>query len=306
VRTRVCAFLLALAVSTAPTLGAVATTKYSLTNSGWTDLGAGPLLLGFNGTGVFAVSDTTPSLNSEGFGIRAGRSFPVKTTSHVWATAPSASSVNAYAAPINGGGGGSSSVWSASDAAANGMPLSNGGLTVAPSGAAGYLTIRNSVGKATGKLYAEISVDAGFTTTNDGSVAIGLASADFNPSGGTDRSYLGENPYSAGIFPTIETYVSAGFTKYYISSSPIIAANTTYGVAVDFTAGNVWFSNGGIWTNASNPATGSLPIVSFVPATVGPLFFGVSFAGTNLGLWTIHPTAASQKYAPPTGFSPWN
>jgi hypothetical protein len=105
VRTRVCAFLLALAVSAAPALGAVATTKYALTNSGWTDLGAGPLLLGFNGTGVFAIGDTTPTLVDEGFGIRAARSFPVKTTSHVWARAtPGAFSVSAYAAPITGGG----------------------------------------------------------------------------------------------------------------------------------------------------------------------------------------------------------
>lgn len=104
-RTRVCAFLFALAVSAAPALGAVATTKYSLTNSGWTDLGAGPLLLAFRGTGVFAVGDTTPSLGGEGFGVRTGRSFPLKTTSHVWARAPGAFGVDAYAAPINAGGG---------------------------------------------------------------------------------------------------------------------------------------------------------------------------------------------------------
>jgi hypothetical protein len=83
---------------------AVATTKYTLTNSGWTDLGAGPMLLSFQGSGVFAVGDTTPTLVNEGFGIRAGRSFPVKTTSHVWARATGAFGVNAYAAPINAGG----------------------------------------------------------------------------------------------------------------------------------------------------------------------------------------------------------
>ena len=108
-RPRVCAFLFALAVSTAPALGAVATTKYTLTNSGWTDLGVGPLLLAFRGVGVFVVGDATPSLNAEGFGIRAGRSFPLKTTSHVWARAPGAFSVDAYAAPISGGGGGTTS-----------------------------------------------------------------------------------------------------------------------------------------------------------------------------------------------------
>jgi hypothetical protein len=104
VRTRVCAFLFALAVSAAPALGAVATAKYTLTNSGWTDLGAGPLLLAFRGTGVFAIGDTTPTLVGEGFGVRPGRSKPLKTTSHVWATAKGAFGVDAYVAPITGGG----------------------------------------------------------------------------------------------------------------------------------------------------------------------------------------------------------
>jgi hypothetical protein len=97
--------LFALLVSATPAF-AVATTKYALTNSGWTDLGAGPMLLSFQGSGVFAVGDTTPTLVNEGFGIRAGRSFPIKTTSHVWAKAPGAFSVNAYVAPISAGGGG--------------------------------------------------------------------------------------------------------------------------------------------------------------------------------------------------------
>ena len=62
----------------------------------------------------------------------------------------------------------------------------------------------------------------------------------------------------------------------------------------------------GVWQNGSNPATGSLPIVSFVPATVGALFAGMSFVGTNCGVWTLQSTAASQKYAPPSGFSAWD
>ena len=105
------------------------TTKYTFTNASWTDLGAGPLLLGFNGVGVFAVSDTTPLLGAEGFGIRAGRSSPLKTTSHVWGSSDwrvergrlcgSNHRRRRRRRPV--------STWSASYATATGMTMTNGG-----------------------------------------------------------------------------------------------------------------------------------------------------------------------------------
>ena len=82
----------------APAL-AVATAKFTLTNTAWTDLGAGPLLLNFKGSGVFAVADTTPSIPlSEGFTMLSGESFYVSTTSHVWGMAQGNPSVTAYVA----------------------------------------------------------------------------------------------------------------------------------------------------------------------------------------------------------------
>jgi hypothetical protein len=76
---------------------ATTTTKFSLTNSGWTDLGAGPLLLGFTGAGVFAIGDVTPVIPiSEGFTVVRGEAFRVETSSHVWAMASGASGVTAY------------------------------------------------------------------------------------------------------------------------------------------------------------------------------------------------------------------
>ena len=47
------------------------------------------------------------------------------------------------------------SVWSASDAAANGMTLTNGGLTVTPSGAGNNQALRGTVSHNTGKWYVE-------------------------------------------------------------------------------------------------------------------------------------------------------
>ena len=146
----------ALAVSSA--FAATTTGEIALTNTAWTDLGAGPLTLTLVGDGVYAISDTTPALPfGEGFTIRSGKSVLVDTPSHVWASARGGASVSAYASPFTGGGGGApTSVWSASDAAANGMTLSNGGLTVTVSGTSSAQTVRGTIGQTSGKLYVEI------------------------------------------------------------------------------------------------------------------------------------------------------
>lgn len=82
-----------------PLMAATTTAKFTLNNSNWVDLGAGPLLLSFNGSGVYAISDTTPTLpKSEGFGIPNGKSAHIDTTSHVWAMAQGAPNVTAYVA----------------------------------------------------------------------------------------------------------------------------------------------------------------------------------------------------------------
>ena len=89
---------LVLALTVAPAL-AVATAKFALTNTSWTDLGAGPMLLTFKGNGVYAVSDATPTIPlTEGFTMITGESFHIATTSHVWAMATSNLGVTAYVA----------------------------------------------------------------------------------------------------------------------------------------------------------------------------------------------------------------
>jgi hypothetical protein len=186
------------------------------------------------------------------------------------------------------------SVWSAEDAAATGMTLSNGGLTVTDPTGGGWTSIRSSISRTTGKLYVEILVNA---SNNNGLSIIGLASAGFNPTGN-----LGASTYSAGIVHD-GNYVSAGFiSNYNVPQYPI--TNDVWALAVDFAAGSVWVAQNNVWLNSSNPATGSLPIISFTPATVGALFCGLSlyYAGEAR---TLQATPASQKYAPPSGFSPW-
>ena len=76
---------------------AATTGKIALTGSAWTDLGAGPMLLGVTGGAVYAIGDTTPAIpKSEGFSIPSGESFYISSTSHVWGMSRDVFNVNAY------------------------------------------------------------------------------------------------------------------------------------------------------------------------------------------------------------------
>jgi hypothetical protein len=192
-----------------------------------------------------------------------------------------------------------SSVWSASDAAANGMALSNGGLTVTPSSVSDWRPIRSSVGKTTGKLYIEFRNSVIF----GGYFTIGIANASFNVTLGD----LGLSNYSCGMVTNFGVaQVSAGFTSNYTLPTVIPATNDVWSIAVDFVAGNLWIAQNNVWVGSGNPATGSLPPFSFVLATVGELFPSLSVYASNGSVWTLQSTAASQAYAPPSGFSAWD
>ena len=132
---------------------------------------------------------------------------------------------------------------------------------------------------------------------------LGVADATFISHG----NILGGVTYSAGAWSESATQVSAGFTANYQDNLPSAVQNDVFQIAVDFAAGGIWFGKNNVWSNSSNPTTGTLPIISFVPATVGALFAAQSFVFMpGNGSWTLQSTAASQKYAPPSGFSAWD
>ena len=237
---------------------------------------------------------------------------PVAGATAVWIAgffAPPPAAIGATPITISGwgGSGGSgpppvTSVWSAADATANSMTLSNGGLTVTPTGNAVWGSVRGTTSKSVGKLYVEFlgtgTIASGPTTV---ALMMGLASASFDAT-----SYLGNSTYSGALMPNYNgSYVSTGFTDNYNVNSNF-AANDVWALAVDFTTGGVWIARNNVWLNSSNPATGSLPALSFIQATVGALFPALSFNNIGVGVWTLQPTAASQKYAPPSGFSAWD
>jgi hypothetical protein len=86
--------------------GAVATTKITLSATAWSDLGVGPLMLGYGGHGnvVYAIGDVAPTIPlKEGFVFpTTGGSRCINTASHVWAMAAVPYPTWVYVAPIVG------------------------------------------------------------------------------------------------------------------------------------------------------------------------------------------------------------
>ena len=192
----------------------------------------------------------------------------------------------------SGGGGGPTSVWSASDATATAMTLSNGGLTVtAPTG--GH-SIRGTVSHTSGKVYVEFLCVASIGSDE----FQGVADATFNPAG-----LVGQSGQSGGANYT-GYHVAGSFTANYTLGGVYPNSGDVVGIAVDFAAGSVWLAIRGTWAGSGNPATGASPLFSFVPATAGALFPCLSPVDAN-DVWTLQATAAAQKYAPPSGFTPW-
>jgi hypothetical protein len=95
-------FVLSLMLTIGHLHAATSTTAITLNNSTWTDLGAGPILLSFNGSAVFAVSDTAPTLTGGiGFPIPPSAAVTVNTASHVWGLATNSyGQTKALVAPI--------------------------------------------------------------------------------------------------------------------------------------------------------------------------------------------------------------
>ena len=294
------------------------TSTFAHTGGVWSiavDFAAGSIWMAYNGFWLNSLNDPSngaPPILSF-VPATVGALFPTITpelAGDVWTLQPTAAS-QTYAPPagFSAWDGGAapppSSVWSASDAAAGSMTLTNGGLTVTPGTIGNANAIRSTTSKTSGKVYVEFSNSVAAANWE---FSIGLASAGITLTGGSGA--LGFSNYSFGIETLTTVTVSAGFTANYTPNGPDWqppAGTDIWALAIDFTAGTVWFADNNVWTNSSNPATGSLPAVSFVPATVGALFAAMDFnaSGGGVGVWTLQATAASQKYAPPAGFTPW-
>ena len=242
---------------------------------------------------------------------------PIAGATAVWIAgffAPPPAAIGATPITISGwggsGGGGPppvTSVWSAADAAANGMTLSNGGLTLAGP-TAGWGTTRSTVGKTTGKLYVEFICS---TAGAQPDVMFGLATIVAPPS-----TQLGH--YSNSVSISMDGYgvVVAGGYGSPGAYTPVYTSklNDVFSLAVDFDAGKIWFGFnntwvlGGLGADERDPVTGTNPVATIIAPVLGSLasYPAISLYAAAAGTWTLQSTAASQKYAPPSGFKAWD
>jgi hypothetical protein len=182
--------------------------------------------------------------------------------------------------------GGGVSAWNATDAAAGNYTISNGGLTITANST--YKMVRGTISHNSGKYYVEYLFNVSGTNAQLGfaNTAVGFTT-----------------PYAASVWYGTNV-ISTGFTSNY-TTVLFPASGYTWGFAIDFTAGKIWAAANGVWINGSDPAAGTLPIISFVPATVGALFPAVSIGDVG-DVTTLKATAASQTYAAPAGFTAWD
>jgi hypothetical protein len=148
-----------------------------------------------------------------------------------------------------------------------------------------------------GNFYAEIAVSGTTVQTDD---AIGIAAVAWNPNQAT--------PTSSYLF----ALQASGFVIG--SGNPNIAltwaAGDVIGIALNCSNRYLWWNkNNGPWygsgSTAGNPITGLNPL-ALSSSMSWPMAISVlsQTAGTSAA-FTLHDTAASLQYAPPSGYSAW-
>jgi hypothetical protein len=190
--------------------------------------------------------------------------------------------------------------FSAADALAGRITLSNGDLDINQlSTVSSWKTVRGTTSRNAGLLYVEFEC---ITSGSNITFFLGFASAGFDPS-----NYLGTSAYSVGMFATITQYMSGGFS----AGSGAVPTGTgvageVYKLAINFTTGKGWLGKVGTgWLNSGDPVAGTNPAFNFVPATVGALFPAMSIESNTGGKWRIKCTSGAQTEAPPAGFTAW-
>lgn len=171
-------------------------------------------------------------------------------------------------------------VWNPADKSSN-ITLSNGNRTATLS-SVGFCSVRATSSKSSGKWFFE----AVYGTTNG--VLIGLSSSALN----VTNQYAGQIANSVGYQQSGDVFI--GDSK--VASYSTYTTGAAIGVAIDFSAGKVWFGLNGSWNG--DPATNSGGI-SFSPSAA--MFPTFSPANTGISSTLRVPTS----FTVPSGFTAW-
>lgn len=189
------------------------------------------------------------------------------------------------------------SAWSSIDKSPD-LTLSGSNYVAGSNAAPGnWRSLRHSVGRDTGKWYAELLIggsnDVMFGLTNGMELRdtwIGRTSTD---GAGNSFSAIGLWPASNGNFNVGVTQVNAPTIAAYV-------VGDRCGLFVDFDAGKIWFARNNTFVASGNPATGANPNFTFTPNRM--LFVGGSF-NAAAGSLTLPANAGALAYPLLTGWS---
>ncbi len=191
------------------------------------------------------------------------------------------------AQPAAGGGGGGVT-WNPADKASD-ITLSAGDLTVGTSATSVHRAVRATASKSSGKWYFE----AATRPTGAGDRIIGVANSSL-----VLTNYPGSSAGSWGYLQVNGQKANNGSLTAFGNS---FATPIVIGVAVDLTAGKIWFARANVWQASGNPAAGTNEAFS---GLTGSLFPCVSVYRTA-EIWDGAFTAGAFTYSPPSGFTGW-
>lgn len=179
--------------------------------------------------------------------------------------------------------------WNSADKAAN-ITLSNGDMDAEPSGA-GWIGVRATLGRASGKYYFELYV----VTASSTNIIGGLANATAN------LQYPGQSANGAGVRRSGK--FCSGWTHNNTTAPGGSDANgDVWMFACDLDANKLWCGVNNVWTSGA-PAAGTTEWVNSATDTCYPM---VGFFTSGSGKIRLVVDSGSFTYSPPSGFSAWN
>lgn len=148
---------------------------------------------------------------------------------------------------------------------------------------------------SSGKFYCELKATLLGANASNNAFGIGTSTA-VSPLA-SNTSYVGSNSVGWCYWFTNGCYhnnVSSGPTTGWSNGDTLM-------MAIDITAGKVWWGINGTWLASGNPVTGVNPVFTGVAGTLFPIltmFNNISQVTANFG-------ATAYAFTPPTGFINW-
>jgi hypothetical protein len=178
--------------------------------------------------------------------------------------------------------------WNPSDKSAS-IALSGGNLIATQGIPTDFESVRATLSRSSGKYYFEVAAGAG----GAGNTVVGLAE-----SGLSLATYTGATATSYGFYQLNGQKLNNGSATAFGSAW---AGPSVVGVAVDLTAGLLWFAIANTWQASGNPAAGTNAAFSGLTGAKFPTLTLYDNGRTGTGRFK----ASDFTYSPPSGFSAW-